>query len=260
MSKVPRQIVLLNAQTTSRRSLSKTLISRCNVFAVLFFSGLVLADDGPSAALSFGDGSCGKLRGGIALPCGGANFEAHAVAACTLGRNFLHPLVNLTVVDSYAALAEALPTRRWQYGEMGKQAGGPLWPHKTHQNGLSADFFVPVSDVKSEAVLLKTSALNRFGYDFELTDAGELGALHIDWKAIGAHLLALEAAGKKHGVHIARIIITPDFHQQLLLENPSISHLAPLFMKKEPWVRHDEHYHVDFAIPETLRRPLKCKK
>ena len=56
-----------------------------------------------------------------------------------------------------------------------------------------------------------------------------------------------------------RIIITPDFHQPLLQQVPALQRLAPLLMKREAWVRHDEHFHVDFAIPEALRRPLQCR-
>jgi penicillin-insensitive murein endopeptidase len=28
------------------------------------------------------------------------------------------------------------------------------------------------------------------------------------------------------------------------------------FMQGRPWVRHDEHYHVDFAPPVGWRRPV----
>jgi penicillin-insensitive murein endopeptidase len=223
---------------------------------------LVVLDSAPDA-LSFGSGGCGKLQGGVALPCSGPNFEAHSDAACMMGRNFLHPLVQKTVVEAFLVeafqqLEASAKSRRWQYGEMGKQEGGPLWPHKTHQNGLSADFFVPVVDKNAQPELLPISALNKLGYDLDLDKEGKLKELAIDWRAVGAHLLALEAAGKRHGVRIERVILTPDFHAELFKESPGIKRLAPRFMKQEAWVRHDEHYHVDFEIPRKYRRPLKC--
>jgi penicillin-insensitive murein endopeptidase len=217
---------------------------------------LAAAPKGP--ALSFGEGGCGKLRGGVALPCTGKNFEAHAGAACTLKRNFLHPLVQQTVVEAYASLTP-LP-RQWQYGEMGKPAGGPFPPHKTHQNGLSADFFVPVRDAEGKPTTLPINPLNKFGYALELDKDGKVEGLSVDFRSIADHLLALESAGKAHGVELERIILTPDFHARLFSEAPALKRLAPLFMLKEAWVRHDEHYHVDFKIPLSLRRPLSCSR
>lgn len=211
------------------------------------------------AALSFGNGSCGKLQGGAALPCRGANFESFSRTACALGRNHLHPLVRDTVVDAFAALAEQPSQRIWQYGETGTSAGGKLWPHKTHQNGLAADFFMPVVNERGEPARVPISVWNNFGYSLEFSKSGTLDGLRIDWQAVGAHLLALEAAGRKHRVTIERIIITPDFHGALFADVPAIRRLAPLFMKREAWVRHDEHYHVDFSIPSSLRRPLSCR-
>lgn len=214
----------------------------------------------PGEALSFGGGGCGKLQGGVSLPCSGINYQAYADTACALGRNYLHPLVQQTVLGAFVALESSGSKRVWQYGEMGKAEGGSLWPHKTHQNGLAADFFMPVTNKSGEPVQVSISAFNKFGYGLEFDQKGNLDDLHIDWRAVGQHLLALESAGKPLGVQIERIIITPDFHEALFRQNPGLGRLAALFMRKEAWVRHDEHYHVDFRIPDRLRRPLKCKK
>lgn len=210
--------------------------------------------------LSFGRGGCGKLQGGVSLPCSGKNFHAFADTACALGRNYLHPLVHQTILDAYKALEPVAPLRTWMYGDQGRARGGPLWPHKTHQNGLSADFFVPVVDKQGAAAQVPVSAFNKFGYGVEFDKQGRFDGLVIDWPAVGAHLLALEAAGKARGVALERIILTPDFHEALFREVPALKRLAPLFMKKEAWVRHDEHYHVDFKLPGRLHRPLTCKK
>lgn len=215
-------------------------------------------DDTGGQALSYGAGGCGKLEGGVALPCSGDNFAAFSTAACAAGRNYLHPLVQATVLDAYAALAKARPHRRWQYGEMGLRNGGSLWPHRTHQSGVSADFFVPVTGDDGRPTSLSISPLNKFGYGHELDAQGRLDDLSVDWKALAAHLLALERAGKKHGVKIGRVILTPDYHSRLFKEAPELRHLRSRFLQQEAWIRHDEHYHVDFEIPRALRRRLKC--
>lgn len=216
--------------------------------------------EAPDQALSLGGGGCGRLQGGVSLPCRGENFRAHTSKACSLGRNYLHPLVQQTVLGAFASLKPSGSTRVWQYGETGKSEGGPLWPHKTHQNGLSADFFMPVTNKRGEADQVPISAFSKFGYGLEFDKNGKLDDLQVDWRAVGRHLLALAAVGKPLGVRMERIIVTPDFHQALFRENPALRRLAPLFMRKEAWVRHDEHYHVDFEIPERFRRPLKCKR
>lgn len=174
-------------------------------------------------ALSYGEGGCGRLSGAVALPCSGPNFEAFTRVACLTGRNYLHPLVASTIIDAYASLGEG---RRWRYGDLGFKEGGRFKPHRTHQNGASADFFVPLTD---------------------------------DWKATGAHLSALREAGRKHGVGIKRVIIAPEYIAPLLAAAPSIRDLEPVFMKTSAWVRHDEHYHVDFSLPAAATRPLRCK-
>jgi penicillin-insensitive murein endopeptidase len=227
--------------------------------ALLCLGGLLAQSAFAEPALSYGDGNCGKLQGGEALPCTGPNFTAYSRVACTMGRNYLHPLVQKTVVDAFKAVERKDPRRVWQYGEMGKAEGGSLWPHKTHQNGRAADFFMPVMSAQGEPAALPISAFNKFGYGLEFDKRGRLGDLQIDWRAIGEYLLALEAAGQAHQVRIQRIIITPSFHQQLFQRAPAIRHLSYLFMPTEAWVRHDEHFHVDFDIPAELKRPFRCR-
>jgi penicillin-insensitive murein endopeptidase len=210
-------------------------------------------------AVSYGSGRCGRLVGSAALPCRGTNFEVSSPAVCILGRNHVHPLVRQTVVEAYRALEATSSGRTWQYGDTGTANGGPLWPHRTHQNGLSVDFFMPMVDQRGPA-RLPTSTVNRAGYGLELTETGTIHALTADWAAVGQHLLALEAAGRAHSVVIKRIIVTPAFHQKLLEATPQLARLYPRFMQQEAWVRHDEHYHVDFGIPAELTKPLVCEK
>lgn len=214
----------------------------------------------PAEALSYGTGGCGKLDGGVALRCTGDNFESGAALSCWLGRNYLHPLVAATVVDAYAALKASHRERavRWQYGETGYEHGGRFRPHRTHQNGLAADFFMPLQTADGSAASMPISIWNKMGYGNEFDAQGKMGEWRIDEALIADHLLALASAGAAHQVRIERIIVTPDFHAKLFAGRPDLKVLLPLFMKQEAWVRHDEHYHVDFAIPEPLRRPLRC--
>ena len=93
---------------------------------------------------------------------------------------------------------------KFVYGETGWAGGGRFKPHRTHQNGTSVDFMVPVRNDAGASVPLPRGYGDRYGYDLEFDASG--------------HLLT--------------------------------------FMAAKPWIRHDEHYHVDFAVPcKALTKP-----
>lgn len=156
------------------------------------------------------------------------------------------------VEAAYARLAEKHPDLRFVYGETGFEEGGPFKPHKTHQNGLSVDFFVPVRDSQGKSVPLGTSVLNKWGYDIEFDARGRYEDLRIDFDAIALHLAALDEAAKREGIGIARVIFDPKL-QPILKRSPEWRRLKrSIPLSPNPsWVRHDEHFHVDFAIPCT---------
>ena len=212
-------------------------------------------------AIAFGAGGCGALEGGEALACRGTNFEAFTDVACVRGRTNLHPLVVATARDAYSSLESTHPSLRWQYGDFGWASGGRFPPHKTHQNGLSADFFVPVvkrSKGERTPAMVPVEPTNKYGYGVEFDGAGRVGNLEIDWWALTDHLSALEEAGKAQRTTIRRVILAPELQAVLIEKDPRARRFAGRFSKRKSWVRHDEHYHIDFDIPSELKRPLSC--
>lgn len=143
-----------------------------------------------------------------------------------------------------------MPDRVFVYGETGWKTGGQFKPHKTHRNGLSVDFMVPVLDELGVSVELPSSVLNKWGYDLEFDSDGRLDDLRIDFDAIAEHIYQLDVASKKHGIGIWRVIFDPQL-QPRLESSPRWSYLKQniQFSEKRSWVRHDEHYHVDFDLP-----------
>ncbi|MBI5495065.1 MAG: penicillin-insensitive murein endopeptidase [Deltaproteobacteria bacterium] len=220
---------------------------------------LVLLVAHADPALSFGDGACGRLTGGVALPCAGPNFEAATSLTCKLGRHHLHPRVRDTLVDAWAALAVTHPRRRWQYGEMGWLKGGKFRPHHTHQAGRSADFFFPAVDAAGAPTTLDANPANLFGYNLHFHTDGRLGEDAFDGAALADHLLALEAAGRARGVRIRLIIMDAPFRERALAARPALRALQERFSRKPVWIAHDQHYHVEFDLPAQLRRPLRCR-
>jgi penicillin-insensitive murein DD-endopeptidase len=201
-------------------------------------------------SVCYGTVSNGRIEGGVRLPLGGRNFSSYSTLAAISGRTHVHTTVSEIVVDAYKALEAASPGSYFVYGETGWPRGGRFRPHRTHQNGLSVDFFVPVRNGKADSVPLPTTVAIRFGYDIEFDQTGKYGEYKIDFVAMAEHLAQLHLSAKAKGVGIALVIFDTTFLPKLLA-TPQGPYLKQhmLFMKSTPCVRHDEHFHVDFSLP-----------
>lgn len=198
----------------------------------------------------FGTVGKGRLDDGVALPSSGPNFSIFSTGAELLGRTYVHSKVRDVVAAAYKALETAAPGKVFVFGETGRKSGGRFRPHRTHQNGLSVDFMVPVLDESGRSVPLPTGPLNRFGYGIEFDAEGRHGDLEIDFAAIAEHLYQIDVAARAHGIGLA-LVIFDDQYLPRLFATPRGPYLKQNlnFMLRKPWVRHDEHYHVDFAVP-----------
>lgn len=197
----------------------------------------------------FGTPANGRLESGVALDYEGVNFSPYSAIGVGLGRTYVHSRVARTVAAAYAALAVELPRAVFVYGESGWEDGGRIKPHRTHQNGLSVDFMVPVRNADGASVPLPTGVTNKFGYAIEFDAQASDGRLSIDFEAMAAHLHALHVAARAEGIDIGRVI----FERQWLPRLHATRYGAYLrkhveFMRTDAWVRHDEHYHVDFRV------------
>jgi penicillin-insensitive murein endopeptidase len=201
----------------------------------------------------YGTPSSGYLKNGVTLPEKGKNFHPYSSLGVMLGRTYVHSTVKQIVVQAYEELAKRLPGKHFMYGETGWKEGGRFRPHKTHRNGTSVDFMVPVLDSQRKSVPLPASVFNKFGYSIEFDKAGKFEELTIDFEALATHIYFLNEGARNHKVNIQRVIFDPKL-QPLLLQTKYGKLLKGKlkFNSKQAWVRHDEHIHVDFAIP--------CKK
>ncbi len=83
-----------------------------------------------------------------------------------------------------------------------------------------------------------------------------LGSQAFPFDAVAAHLAAVDRVAGRRGTSIELVIFAPELVRRLkadpqrrkLVEN------VP-FMQGDAWVRHDEHYHVDFTSPRPARGP-----
>lgn len=208
----------------------------------------LLAPAGATASTCFGTTDSGRIEGAVTLPASGRNFSAYSALGVQLGRTYVHTTVRDIVAASYRELEAIQPGMTYVYGETGLRNGGPMPPHRTHATGTSVDFMVPVRASDGSPTTLPASAANRFGYDLEFDSKGVLGNLRIDYAALAAHLDQLNQQARKHNAAIKRVIFDPALARHLF-DTPAGPRIKSLpFMASKPWVRHDEHYHVDFAI------------
>ncbi|PXX47704.1 penicillin-insensitive murein endopeptidase [Undibacterium pigrum] len=201
-------------------------------------------------SICYGTVANGWLENGISLPAKGSNFSAYSSLGVSLGRTYVHTAVADIIALAYQQLQQTASDRVFVYGETGWKEGGRIRPHRTHKNGLSVDFMVPVMDAKGISRPLPGSADNKFGYDIDFDAQGRFGEYQIDFTALAEHLYQLDLAAKARGRSLALVIIDPPY-QAKLFATPRGAYLQEHvnFMKGKAWIRHDEHYHVDFAIP-----------
>lgn len=215
------------------------------VILALLLSAFAHADD----STCYGTPAKGRLEGGVPIERSGKNFGPYSALGVTLGRTHVHARVARVVAAAYAALAKSRSGLTFVYGESGWRDGGPIKPHRTHQNGLAVDFMVPVRDADGRSVPLPTSMANKFGYAIEFDSNGRQGEISIDFEAIAEHLHAIDVAARAEGIGVARVILEPAYLPKLYA-TPRGAYVRDhiTFMRGQAWVRHDEHYHIDFAV------------
>jgi penicillin-insensitive murein DD-endopeptidase len=224
------------------------LLSALGWLVVRFGNDTAIALQADAPSRSIGTPAAGRLEHGKRLPSRGANFRAYSDLGALLGRNAVHGKVRDTVLDGYARLALTRPDDRYVYGESGWPDGGPFRPHRTHQNGMAVDFFVPVRDAGGRPAWFPATPFNTFGYAAEFDAQGRWGDWRIDFDALAAHLGALSLAAGSHDLRIEVVIFDPVLLQRLQATAARRALLRPIrFSRQPPWVRHDEHYHVVFA-------------
>lgn len=219
-----------------------------NLSVLLMLSVTAYAIGGESVC--FGTTSDGYLENGVKLPTRGKNFKSYSVAAEWAGRTYVHSEVKDIVISAYKNLEQEQPNKVFKYAETGHALGGQFKPHKTHRNGLSVDFMVPVLNQKGESVYLPTNVFNKLGYSIEFNNKGQYKEFTIDYVALAAHIVALHKEATLRGHNLWRVIFALEL-QSNLYETRYGAYLKThiQFSTRSAWVRHDEHYHIDFDLP-----------
>ncbi|MDX2360475.1 MAG: penicillin-insensitive murein endopeptidase [Crocinitomicaceae bacterium] len=203
---------------------------------------------------SIGTVSNGSLENGSLIPFSGDNYRYFDTSSYLSGRAFSHQRVVRSLTECYAAFYEAGEARTFRVMECSNEHGGRLFPHRTHQNGLSVDLMTPL--LKNGERFEELDNMGLTHYSLAFNDDGELSDdpnVTIDFDMIAQHLLALNEAAKKNGLKITKVIFKMELKDELYasvhgteLKNSGIyitKNLSPLINEL-----HDDHYHVDFAF------------
>jgi penicillin-insensitive murein DD-endopeptidase len=226
----------------SRRLVIGATLMLASVFALLHPRSA--GDD----SICIGTPANGSLRNAVSLPHHGDHFSTYSTLGWLLGRQHLHGAVQATVVDAMQDLAQRDPGVHTVFGESGWPWGGQLRPHRTHRNGTSLDVMVPVRRDR-QVVPFPASPFNLFGYGIEFDAQGRYRDYRIDYDAMVAQLLTLQRAAQKNGIGIDVVIFDGALQQQLwkARDGRQLKQIVR-FSKTPVWIRHDEHYHVNFRV------------
>ena len=218
---------------------------------IIFYFGndFLIFFESDHSSQSIGNVANGKLINGKRLPSSGDNFVTYSRLGSLIGRNGVHNMVRDVILESFDALLRDYPDYKYVVGETSWLSGGSMKPHRTHQNGLSVDFMVPVRNHNNEIEILQTNLFNKFGYNAEFDSTGQNEEYYIDFESIAIHLYYLNGAAIKHNVKIDLVIFDPAL-QKLLFKTEYGTKIKDKlrFTTKPVWIRHDEHYHVNFII------------
>ncbi|WP_273447253.1 hypothetical protein [Neolewinella agarilytica] len=226
------------------------------VFAILLLvlslPELLHQNEGKST--SKGSVSGGTLENGWLLPWSGENFRYFSpLSYFALDRGYAHHKVHQTVVEAYAACETSCPGIQFRIMESARCGGGRLWPHRTHQIGMSVDFMVP--KIKNGQQYRWLDRLGVWHYLLSFDEKGRWSEnVAIDFETMGKHILALDDAARKNGLRIKKVILKIDLKDDFYATKSGQAvrargiYLAKALPKLVDDL-HDDHYHVDFNIP-----------
>ncbi|MEM9528742.1 MAG: hypothetical protein AAGA31_19165 [Bacteroidota bacterium] len=227
----------------------KLSITICIILLLLSSGELWHTNQGRSSVV--GSPGKGQLENAWLLPYSGDNFRFFSpLSYFILDRAYVDHRVYAAVVGAYASLEDTRPGQQWRIMECSRKRGGRMWPHRTHQSGMSVDFMVPKTKKGRQHRWLDRIGVWHYALSFD--DAGNWNELiQIDFEAMGQHLLALDDAARANGISIKKVILKIDLKDEFYA-TPSgreVRRRGIYLAKSLPKLiddLHDDHYHVDF--------------
>jgi penicillin-insensitive murein endopeptidase len=203
-------------------------------------------------SISKGSVGNGSIENATLIPFQGSNYEYFDKTSYLGGRAFTNSKVAAITVATYEALELNGVDRHFRVMEFSRKEGGKMFPHRTHQNGLSVDYMMPVQkDGKPYYELDKKGAshyLLEFDKDGKFT---EDASISIDFDMAAQHILELDKQARKKGMRIHKVIFNTHLKDELYATTHgkklrSSGIYVTRNLSKLINDLHDDHYHVDF--------------
>lgn len=227
---------------------------------ILIITGLILVASpqlfhkNEVESTSYGKYHDGSIRNSYLLPFRGKNFKCYSFFSYyILGREFLHSKAYKTVLETFDDIYIKNPDRMFVYMESSRKNGGRLYPHRTHQSGLSIDFMTPLVQGTTPRYY---NFLGIFRYLLNFDEHGNLknnASVKIDFNLMAEQILLLDKHARANGLKIKKVIFRIELKDNLFqtkqgqkLKTSGIyfaQNLTPYLNKL-----HDDHFHVDFEL------------
>jgi penicillin-insensitive murein endopeptidase len=218
--------------------------------SIVEYYGKNKGNDQPSK--SIGTVSSGSLVNAKLIPFKGSNFNYFDSSSYLNGRAYLNEKTLKTLIGAFAKLKDEVPNRNFCVMECSNKNGGKLFPHRTHQNGLSVDFMMPL--IKDHKAYYKLDSMGGNHYWLTFDSQGKYSedkSISIDFDLVAHHILLLDDEARKNGLKISKVIINTEMKDELYATDYGkkikakniyvVQSLTPLINSL-----HDDHYHIDF--------------
>ena len=239
----------LTISCSAKNDSTKVEVAKANPLCKLYYEK---HKDDSIPSKSLGTVSKGTLEHGKLMPPSGANFEYFSAESYLAGRAYTNAKVKKSVLAMYSSLAKKYPSRIFQLMECSHEKGGKIWPHHTHQNGLSVDFMMPLT--KDSVPYYKLDGLGKEHYLLTFDDKGRYAndsTVQIDFDIVAKQILILDEQARKNGLKVSKVIIKIELKDELYATpNGKKLKAKGIYVVKAltPLINslHDDHFHIDF--------------
>ena len=237
----------------------KKAFIKITAFILLLFLGykavsqILYKNDGHST--SVGRISNGRLINAYKLPYKGENFKYFSpFSYFILNRSFVNSNVYQTILDTYKQCEKDCPNIKFRLMECSKRKGGKMFPHITHQTGLSVDFMTPLIKSGKQKRFYDRIGIYRYLMNFDTNGRSKINrSVEIDFNTMAKHIITLEKAARNNGLRIKKVIFKINLKDNLFKskEGKKLKKYNLYFVRNLPEhldKLHDDHYHIDFEL------------
>jgi len=231
------------------------IVLSSTVAVLLFLSIPEIIHKNKGKSESIGSVRNGSLKNGYLMPYSGTNFSYFSPFSYYILNNaYTHQKVYNTIIQAYKTCENTCPGIKFGLMETSDKHGGKLMIHRTHQNGLSADFMIPKKRKEKQSRVLDRLGLSHYLLFFDDDGKNNIAkSISLDFESMGKHIIALDDAAKTNGLAIRKIILKIALKDDLLATEAGkeISRRGIYIVQNLSDIVdtvHDEHYHIDFRF------------